>query len=59
MTIDLLAVIVAVSAVIATVTNLAQLFVAWITLKEIGDLDKDKKDWFEKRPWRKYPKQNR
>ena len=56
MKIEAIGILVAVATVIAVFTNILQLIVAWITLKEIGDLDHDRKDWFERLPWRKYRK---
>ena len=51
---DLLVALLAGATIAATITNVLQLAVAWVTLREIGDLDKDRADWFEKAPWRRY-----
>ena len=51
---DFLIALLAGATIAATITNVLQLAVAWVTLREIGDLDKDRTDWFEKAPWRKY-----
>jgi hypothetical protein len=39
---------------IGAVANIAQVVIAWFTLREVGDMDHDRKDWFEKLPWRRY-----
>ena len=48
------AVVSAVAGVFAALFNFGQFLLQWYTLQEIGDLDKDRKDWFEKTPWRHY-----
>ena len=53
MTIEFLAILVAVSTILATLVNILQLLVAWITLTEIGDMDDDSTDWWERLPWRR------
>ena len=45
---------VAIATIVGTLANVIQVGIAWYTLREIGDLDHDRKDWFEKLPWRHY-----
>jgi len=51
---ETLLIVTAIAAVFAAIFNGAQLLLQWYTLQEIGDLDKDRKDWFEHAPFRKY-----
>ena len=51
---EALLIITAIATILAAIFNGAQLLLQWYTLQEIGDLDKDRKDWFEKEPWRHY-----
>ena len=51
---DTLIIWVAIATILGAIFNGIQVFIAWYTLQEIGDLDHDKRDWFEKLPWRKY-----
>ena len=53
MTIEFLALLVAGSTILATLVNILQLLVAWLTLTEIGDMDDDSTDWWERLPWRR------
>ena len=49
-----LAIIVAVATIATAIVSVLQLAIAWYTLQEVGDLDLNKSDWWEHRPWRKY-----
>ena len=51
--IELLAIIVAVATILSLGVQALQLAIAWYTLQEVGDLDLNKTDWWEHRPWRK------
>jgi hypothetical protein len=42
-----------VSGVMGTIFNGIQVLLQWFTLREVGDLDHDRTDWWEKMPWRK------
>ena len=53
MTIELLAILVAGSTILATLVNILQLAVAWWTFKELGSMDGDVTDWWERLPWRR------
>ena len=53
MTIEFLALLVAGSTILATLVNILQLAVAWWTLKELGSMDGDATDWWERLPWRR------
>ena len=48
-----LAIIVAVATIATAIVSVLQLAIAWYTLQEVGDLDLNKTDWWEHRPWRK------
>ena len=52
--IEVIAIVVAIATVLALVIQALQLAIAWYTLQEVGDLDLNKSDWWEHRPWRKY-----
>ena len=52
-TIEFLAILVAISTILATLVNILQLVVAWVTLTEIGSMDGDVTDWWERLPWRR------
>ena len=43
-----------ITGILGSLGNIAQVVLHWFTLREIGDMDGDRKDWFEKAPWRKY-----
>jgi hypothetical protein len=45
-----------ITGIIGAIANIVQVVIQWFTLREVGDLDHDKKDWFEKLPWRHYRK---
>jgi hypothetical protein len=42
-----------IAQVISAVAETLSLFIAWYMLRELGDLDKDRDDWWEKMPFRK------
>jgi len=53
---DTLVIWVAVATIVSAFLQVIQIIIEWYTLRELGDVDGDRKDWFEKRPWRKYRK---
>jgi len=46
---------VAIASVIAAVAQVVSTWLQWFMLRELGDLDEDRDDWFEQEPWRTYP----
>jgi hypothetical protein len=53
---DTLVIWLAIATILGTVFNGVQVLLAWFTLREVGDFDHDRKDWWEKLPWRHYRK---
>jgi hypothetical protein len=43
---------VAISTVIAAIAQIIATFLQWFMLRELGDIDGDRKDWWEKVPFR-------
>lgn len=50
MALDLLIVATFILTIIGTIGQLLEVFLSWHTLKEIGDMDGDTDDWWEKKP---------
>ena len=53
---DTLVIWVAIATIVSTFLQFIQIIIEWNTLQELGDMDGDRKDWFEKMPWRRYRK---
>ena len=52
--VDTLVIILAIATILSTIADVIQVAIAWFTLREVGDLDKDRTDWFEQKPFREY-----
>jgi hypothetical protein len=46
-------IVTAIAQVISAVAETLSLFIAWYMLRELGDIDGDRTDWWEKMPFRK------
>ena len=53
---DLWAWAVIVATIVAAITGILQVVIMWFQLRELGDLDRDRKDWFEGSTFRHYRK---
>ena len=51
---EILVIVLAIATIISTITDILQVGISWFTLREVGDLDGDRNDWFEGKGWRKY-----
>lgn len=45
---------VAIASIVAAVAQVVGTWLQWFMLRELGDMDKDRADWFEKKPFRSY-----
>lgn len=48
--------VVAIASIIAALAQVVGTFLQWFMLRELGDVDGDRTDWWERLPWRKYRK---
>jgi hypothetical protein len=40
-------------AFLSMIGQFLEVLLNWYMLRELGDIDEDRKDWWEKMPWRK------
>lgn len=45
---------VAIASVIAAAAQVVSTWLQWFMLRELGDMDEDRSDWFEQPPFRNY-----